>query len=105
MEILDPRGVEPIAIQSFKDRVTAAVFDGKCPKGFPESIFKVARRKLAYLDAASTLTDLVVPAGNKLHALRSDRDGQHAIWINDQFRICFVWTPAGPENVEIVDYH
>ncbi len=57
------------------------------------------------LDTAVTLEDLKSPPGNKLHALTQDRKGQHAIRINDQFRICFRWTNAGPEDVEIVDYH
>jgi len=57
------------------------------------------------LDAAKVLQDLRSPPGNKLHALTDDRDGQHAIRINDQYRICFIWTVAGPEKVEITDYH
>ena len=65
----------------------------------------MANRKLLMLDAAETLSDLRVPPGNRLEILRGDRAGQHSIRINDQWRICFVWTPAGPENVEITDYH
>ena len=68
-------------------------------------IVRTALRKLAILDAAVTLEDLRVPPGNRLEALRGDRRGQHSIRINDQWRICFVWTAAGPEDVEIVDYH
>ena len=92
-------------IRSFRDELTELVFQGKCPKGFPASVFRVARRKLAYLDAANILDDLASPPGNKLHPLVADRAGQHAIWINDKYRVCFTWTSAGPENVEIVDYH
>jgi len=66
---------------------------------------RVALRKLAQLDVASKLDDLKVPPGNRLEALKGDRDGQHSIRINDQMRICFNWTDNGPENVEIVDYH
>ena len=62
-------------------------------------------RKLAILNRAGRLDDLKVPPGNRLEALKGDRIGQYSIRINDQFRICFVWTPAGPEEVEIVDYH
>lgn len=62
-------------------------------------------RKLALLDAAESLQDLRVPPGNRLEALHGDRSGQHSIRINDQWRICFVWTDAGPDDVEIVDYH
>ena len=92
-------------IVSFKDSVTEAVFNGQCPKGFPANIFSVARRKLAMVDAASMLETLKVPPGNKLHPLKEDREGHHAIWINDQFLVCFRWTEAGPAEVEIVDYH
>ena len=62
-------------------------------------------RKLAILNRAGRLDDLKVPPGNRLEALKGDRIGQYSIRINDQFRICFIWTPAGPEEVEIVDYH
>jgi len=65
----------------------------------------VARRKLRYLHAAEGLGDLRSPPGNRLEALAGDRKGQHSIRINDQFRACFVWTPEGPANVEIVDCH
>jgi len=65
----------------------------------------MANRKLLMLDAAETLSDLRVPPGNRLEMLRGDRAGQHSIRINDQWRICLIWTPAGPENVEITDYH
>lgn len=57
------------------------------------------------LNAAANLADLRVPPANRLEALQGDRAGQHSIRVNDQWRVCFVWTPAGPENVEIVDYH
>jgi proteic killer suppression protein len=65
----------------------------------------MANRKLLMLDAAETLSDPRVPPGNRLEMLRGDRAGQHSIRVNDQWRICFIWTPAGPENVEITDYH
>ena len=92
-------------IRSFKDRVTEAVFQGESQKGFPASLVKVARRKLGYLDAAVDLNDLRAPPGNKLEALRRDREGQHSIRVNDQFRVCFIWTEEGPKDVEIIDYH
>ena len=92
-------------IRSFKDRVTEAVFGGESPKGFPSALVKIARRKLGYLDAAIDLRDLRQPPGNRLEALKGDRQGQHSIRINDQFRICFRWTPQGPKNVEVTDYH
>jgi proteic killer suppression protein len=85
--------------------MTEAVYNGEVPKGFQSDIARVARRKLRYLNAARTLSDLVAPPANRLEALKGDRKGQHSIRINDQFRVCFVWTKEGPENVEIVDYH
>jgi proteic killer suppression protein len=66
---------------------------------------RLARRKLRQLEIAGRLDDLRVPPGNRLEALRGDRTGQHSIRINDQFRLCFTWTAAGPDAVEIVDYH
>ncbi len=92
-------------IRSFRDATTEAVFNGESPKRFPSDLVKVARRKLRYLHAATALTDLRSPPGNRLEALSGDRQGQHAIRINDQFRVCFIWTPEGPAQVEIVDYH
>jgi proteic killer suppression protein len=65
----------------------------------------VTRRKLRYLNAAAELDDLRVPPGNRLEALKADRAGQYSIRINDQFRICFVWTAEGPKDVEFTDYH
>jgi proteic killer suppression protein len=65
----------------------------------------VARRKLDQLEAAGELRDLASPPGNRLEALLGNRRGQHSIRINDQFRVCFIWTAHGPKDVEIVDYH
>jgi proteic killer suppression protein len=92
-------------IRSFKDRRTEAVFRGESLKGFQTDLIKVARRKLRMLNAAVSLDDLRYPLGNRLEALKGDRRGQHSIRINDQFRLCFVWTSEGPKQVEIVDYH
>jgi proteic killer suppression protein len=92
-------------IRGFADKRAQTVFAGENPKGFPSDILKVARRKLKMVDAAVILSDLRVPAGNQLEALTGDRKGQHSIRINNQWRICFVWTPEGPTDVEIVDYH
>ncbi len=69
------------------------------------NIEAVARRKLVQLNAAATLDFLRAPPGNRLEALSGDRAGQHSIRVNDQFRVCFVWTAQGPKDVEIVDYH
>jgi toxin HigB-1 len=92
-------------IRSFRDNAAEAVFNGENPKGFPAGLVKVARRKLRYLNAAGDLGDLRSPPGNRLEALAGDRRGQHSIRINDQFRVCFVWTADGPAEVEVVDYH
>jgi proteic killer suppression protein len=92
-------------IRSCRDKTTGAVFNGEGPKGFPADLVKVARRKLRYLNAAGDLGDLRSPPGNRLEALAGDRNEQYSIRINDQFRVCFVWTPEGPAEVEIVDYH
>jgi toxin HigB-1 len=92
-------------IRSFKSKITEAVFNGRCPKGFPVQIFQVARRKLEAINAADRLSDLQVPPANRLEALKGDRKGQYSIRINDQWRVCFRWTSDGPADVEIVDYH
>lgn len=92
-------------IRSFRNKTTEAVFNGERPKGFPADLVKVARRKLRYLNAAGALGDLRSPPGNRLEVLAGDRQGQHSIRINDQFRVCFVWIAEGPAEVEIVDYH
>lgn len=81
------------------------VLSGKSGKGFPSGLLRVAIRKVAMLEAANRLDDLRVPPANRLEALRGDRAGQHSIRINDQWRLCFIWTDNGPEQVELVDYH
>ncbi len=93
-----------MTIRSFKCATTEALFEGKGPKRF-RNIESVAQRKLQMLNDAVELRDLKSPPGNCLEALIRDRAGQHSIRINDQWRVCFIWTKAGPEGVEIVDYH
>jgi proteic killer suppression protein len=92
-------------IRSFRSKQTETVATGKPPKGFPADLVRPAQRKLAMLNAAVELKDLRSPPGNMLEALKGGRAGQHSIRINDQFRICFIWTEAEPEFVDIVDYH
>ncbi|MCC6206490.1 MAG: type II toxin-antitoxin system RelE/ParE family toxin [Hyphomicrobiales bacterium] len=92
-------------IRTFKDRVTQAIAEGQSPEGFPKDLLKVARRKLFMLDNAAEFDDLRSPPGNKLHPLKEDRNGQHAIRINDKYRLCFRWVGGNAEDVEIVDYH
>jgi proteic killer suppression protein len=91
-------------IISFKSADTEALASGRRVKRFV-NIESVARRKLRQLQIAVKLEDLRVPPGNRLEALTGDRAGQHSIRVNDQFRVCFRWTAAGAEEVEIVDYH
>jgi proteic killer suppression protein len=93
----------------FKDKATEDIFNGvssrEARKSCPKTLWKVAARKLDQLDSVITLDELKIPPGNHLEALRRDRKGQHSIRINDQYRICFIWSDAGPDQVEITDYH
>jgi toxin HigB-1 len=91
-------------IKTFKCADTRALSNGERVKRFV-NIAAVARRKLRQLEIADRLDDLRVPPGNRLEALTGDREGQHSIRVNDQYRVCFRWTPGGAEDVEIVDYH
>lgn len=91
-------------ILSFRCSDTQRLFYGERVRRFV-NIESVAMRKLAILNRVVTLDELRVPPGNRLEALRGNREGQHSIRVNDQFRICFVWTGQGPRDVEIVDYH
>jgi proteic killer suppression protein len=96
-------------IRSFKNAGTEDIFNGENTKAArktcPSSIWKIATRKLDHIDSATALHELRIPPNNKLESLSGDRKGQHSIRINDQYRICFVWTNLGPDQVEIVDYH
>ena len=96
-------------IISFKDKGTEDIFDGSdtkdARKTCPINLWAVAQRKLDQLNASVSLNDLRVPPGNKLEALEGNREGQHSIRINHQYRICFMWTQQGALEVEIVDYH
>lgn len=92
-------------IESFANKETEKIFKGIVSKKLPINIQKIARRKLLYLDDADSLCDLAAPPGNRLEALHGDREGQHCIRINDQWRICFTWVNSKAKEVEIVDYH
>jgi len=96
-------------IRSFLDEGTHDVFDGHASKAArkacPDRIWRVAQRKLDYLNAAPSLDSLRIPPGNRLEKLKGDREGQYSIRINDQYRICFRWVEADAEDVQITDYH
>lgn len=92
-------------IESFVDTETEKIFKGIVSRKLPIVIQKTARRKLLYLDDADSLSDLAAPPGNRLEALHGNREGQYSIRINDQWRICFMWTNGKANDVEITDYH
>jgi toxin HigB-1 len=96
-------------IVSFKNVGTEDVFNGENTKSArktcPQTLYSVAFRKLDQIDSAVEINELRVPPGNRLEALEGDHQGQYSIRINDQYRICFIWTQNGAEDVEIVDYH
>ena len=96
-------------IRSFADVGTEDVFNGRnsprARRTCPRDLWSVATRKLDQLDSAEQLEDLRIPPGNRLEALSRDRQGQHSIRINEQYRVCFAWSEDGPTDVEIVDYH
>ena len=96
-------------IHTFKNNETEDIFNGKNTKAArrvcPQNLWKIASRKLDQLDSVNALDQLRIPPGNRLEALAGDRQGQHSIRINDQYRICFVWKDNEPDQVEIVDYH
>jgi proteic killer suppression protein len=93
-------------IRSFKGKFAEPILQGRVvPKGFPADVARVARRKLIMVDSAEFLEALSSPPGNRLEALKGDLRGKYSIRINDQWRVVFRWNDAGPEDVEIVDYH
>ena len=96
-------------IRSFRDDATEDLFNGRSTKAarkrLPQALWRQASKRLDAVDSAGVLDDLRIPPGNRLESLRGDRRGQHSIRINDQYRVCFRWTEAGPEDVEVVDYH
>ena len=92
-------------IQSFAEKDTERVWQRVRLRKFSSDLQRVANRKLVMLDAAETINDLRVPPGNRLEQLKGTRKGQHSIRVNDQWRIRFNWTSAGPTDVEITDYH
>lgn len=96
-------------IVSFKDQASEDIFNGQnskaARKACPQTLWRIATRKLDLLDSVRALDELKVPPGNRLERLRGNRKGQHSIRINEQYRICFVWAESGPSNIEVTDYH
>ncbi|HEY5086140.1 MAG TPA: type II toxin-antitoxin system RelE/ParE family toxin [Gemmatimonadaceae bacterium] len=92
-------------IKTFADRRTRDLFLTGTAKRFPVNLLSRAVRKLEYVDLATSLDDLKVPPGNRLHVLKDDRKGQHAIAINDQWRVCFRFVAGDAYDVEVCDYH
>ncbi len=92
-------------IRSFRGREAVEIWHGKVVRRLPSDVQGIARRKLRMLNNSQSLSDLRVPPGNRLEALRGDRAGEHSIRVNDQWRICFVWQDGDAHEVEIVDYH
>ena len=92
-------------IRSFADKRTEALFENGSARRIPPDLVRRAAKKLDAIDSASQLSELLKPAGNRLHALRGDREGQYAIAVNDQWRICFQFVDGDAYDVEICDYH
>jgi toxin HigB-1 len=91
-------------IRSFQDKETEKVFRREASRKFTSTLQRQAQRKLVILDGAEALQDLRIPPGNRLEKLRGDRKGQYSIRINDQWRICFIWSDGDADDVEIADY-
>jgi proteic killer suppression protein len=96
-------------IQNFKTKGAEDLFNGinsrEARQTCPNVLWKAVARKLDQLDSVETLDELRIPPGNRLEQLSGERRGQFSIRINDQYRICFLWTGSGPDQVEVVDYH
>lgn len=92
-------------IKSFRGKVAEQIHNRERAPRFPADVYRVAQRKLAMLDAATSLNDLMVPPSNRLEKLKGDREGEYSIRINDQWRICFNWRAGDAFDVEVTDYH
>ncbi|HET8551436.1 MAG TPA: type II toxin-antitoxin system RelE/ParE family toxin [Gammaproteobacteria bacterium] len=96
-------------IESFRDQATEDIFNGKntraARRACPQTLWRVAGRKLDQLDSVESIDELKVPPGNRLESLSGNRSDEYSIRINDQYRICFKWTTSGPQDVEVTDYH
>lgn len=92
-------------IKAFRDAETERLWNEERSRRIPASLHRAALKKLQMLNAAGALSDLALPPGNRLERLRGDRQGQHSIRINDQYRVCFEWREGNAYDVEITDYH
>ncbi len=92
-------------IKTFRDADTERLWKEECSRRIPASVHKAALKKLQMLNAAGALGDLALPPGNRLERLKGDREGQHSIRVNDQYRVCFAWREGNAYEVEITDYH
>ena len=92
-------------IKSFRGKETERIFNRQFSVKLPQSVQRLARKKLIMLDAATTINDLRIPPGNRLESLKGDRKGQHSIRINEQWRVCFIWNDGNVYDVEITEYH
>ena len=92
-------------ITSFSCRETEKIARGEVSRYLPQNLQSVMQRKLRMLNAALQIRDLLIPPNNRLEILKGKRKGHHSIRVNNQWRVCFIWTAEGPTNVEIVDYH
>jgi proteic killer suppression protein len=102
---IDTPSILFLMIRTWADREAEKIFSNEVSRRLGAQVSKVARRKLKMLNAATNVTDLRVPPGNRLEALKGDRKGQHSIRVNDQYRVCFRWRNGDAFDVEIVDYH
>ena len=105
LDVINALRYYELMIKSFKCVETERIFGRHFSRKLPQGIQKIAQRRLWYLHAAKDLKDLQVPPGNRLERLGGDRQGQHSIRINEQWRICFEWHEGNAYNVGIVDYH
>lgn len=95
-------------LQSFRDKTTADLFrerNTRAARRIPRELWRVVQRKLKLLDAAATLDDMLIPAGNRLQALKGEQAGRHSIRVNDQYRVTFRWESGHAYEVSVEDYH
>jgi proteic killer suppression protein len=105
LDVINAQQYDILMIASFRCKETERIWNEEVSRAFPREIQRSVRRKLLMIDAATSITDLLVPPGNRLEALKGDRAGQYSIRVNDQWRICLQWRESNAHQVELVDYH